>query len=160
MMKKSHLSLAKSDPAAERSPFEEFGRRFEDMVHRPFSMTPWWARWAAPTEEVVAPAVDIYDEGGEIVMKAEIPGMKKEEIHVEIDNRNVTISGEKKKEEKTERKDYYRLERSYGSFVRTFTLPSELRTEKARASFKDGVLEIRVPKTADAASRSHQVKVE
>jgi HSP20 family protein len=161
MLKKGSLSLAKSEPATALSPFEEFERRFEDFFRRPFSLmeSPWWTRWPALSSEV-SPAVDIYEEGGDIVIKAEIPGMKKEEIHVDINEKTVTVSGEKKKEEKVERKDYVRLERSYGSFARTFALPAEVQTDKARATFKDGVLEIRAPKTPEAASRSRKITVE
>jgi HSP20 family protein len=160
MMKKGQLSLAKSEPASALTPFEEFERRFEDFFRRPLSMiSPWWTRWPALAEEV-SPSADIYEEGGEIVVKAEIPGMKKEDIHVDVNERSVTISGEKRKEEKVERKDYHRVERSYGSFVRTFSLPSEVRTEKARATFRDGVLEVRVPKTEEAAKRARKVTVE
>jgi len=103
---------------------------------------------------------DIYEEGGDIVVKAEIPGMKKEEIHVDINEKTVTVSGEKKKEEKVERKDYVHLERTYGSFARTFALPAEVQTDKARATFKDGILELRVPKTAEAARRTRKVAIE
>ena len=66
----------------------------------------------------------------------------------------------KRKEEKVEKKDYVRLERSYGSFARTVALPAEVQTDKARAAFKDGVLEIRAPKTPEAASRSRKITVE
>ena len=161
MLKKGSLSLARSEPSSALTPFEEFERRFEDFLRRPFSLmeAPWWTRWPGFTGEV-SPAMDIFEEGGDIVMKAEIPGMKKEEIHVDIDERTVTVSGEKKKEEKVERKDYVRLERTYGSFARTFALPAEVQTDKARATFKNGVLEIRVPKTAEAASRTRKVAIE
>lgn len=104
--------------------------------------------------------MDVYEEGGDIIVKAEIPGMKKEEIHIDINEKTVTVSGEKKKEEKVERKDYVHLERTYGSFARTFTLPAEVQTDKARATFKDGVLELRMPKTAEAARRTRKVPIE
>lgn len=161
MLKKNPLSLAKTEPVSALSPFEEFERRFEDFLRRPFSMmeSPWWTRWPALSGEVT-PMADIYEEGGDVVLKAEIPGMTKEEIHVDINEKAITISGEKKKEEKVEKKDYVRLERSYGSFARSFGLPAEVQTEKARATFKDGVLEVRVPKTAEAASRTRKVAVE
>ena len=141
MLKKNPLSLAKTEHASTLTPFEEFERRFEDFLRRPFSMmeTPWWTRWPALAGEV-SPSMDIYEEGGDIVVKAEIPGMKKEE--------------------KVERKNYVHLERSYGSFARTFALPAEVQTDKARATFKDGVLELRVPKTAEAASRTRKVAIE
>jgi len=161
MLKKNPLSLAKTEPTSALSPFEEFERRFEDFFRRPFSMmeAPWWTRWPGLTGEV-SPAMDIYEEGDDIVVKAEIPGMKKEEIHVDINEKTVTVSGEKKKEEKVERKDYIHLERTYGSFARTFALPAEVQTDKARATFKDGILELRVPKTAEAARRTRKVAIE
>ncbi len=160
-MKKSPLSLVKRQPVAELSPFEEFERRFDEFFRSPFSpmRMPLWSRWPAHAGEVV-PTVDIYEEGRDIVVKAEIPGLKKEEIHVDIDERTLTIYGEKKKEEKVERKDYVHLERSFGSFTRSFELPAEVQTDKARASFKDGVLEVRVPKTEEAARKSRKVAVE
>ena len=141
MLKKNPLSLAKTEPTSALTPFEEFERRFEDFFRRPFSMmeSPWWMRWPGLAGEV-SPAMDVYEEGGDIVMKAEIPGMKKEE--------------------KVERKDYVHLERTYGSFARTFALPAEVQTDKARATFKDGILVIRVPKTAEAASRTRKIAVE
>jgi HSP20 family protein len=161
MLKKGPLSLAKTEPTSTLTPFEEFERRFEDFFRRPFSMmeSPWWTRWPGLAGEV-SPAMDIYEEGGDIIVKAEIPGMRKEEIHVDINEKTVTVSGEKKKEEKVERKDYVHLERTYGSFARTFALPAEVQTDKARATFKDGVLVLRMPKTAEAASRTRKVPIE
>ncbi|MFA6148033.1 MAG: Hsp20/alpha crystallin family protein [bacterium] len=161
MLKKGSLSLAKTEPTSALTPFEEFERRFEDFFRRPFSMmeSPWRTRWPALAGEV-SPAMDIYEEGVDIVVKGEMPGMKKEEIHVDINEKTVTISGEKKKEEKVERKDYAHIERAYGSFARTFALPAEVQTDKARATFKDGVLEVRMPKTAEAASRARKVTIE
>jgi HSP20 family protein len=159
MLKKGHLSIAKSEPEAELSPYEALERRMEDFLRRPFSMMPWWAQGPSLAEEL-SPTVDIYEKGGEIVLRAEVPGIRKEDIHVDIKDRTLTIAGEKRKEEKTERKDYYRLESAYGSFVRTFTLPSEVQADKARASCKEGVLEIRIPKTEEAKSRTRQVRVE
>jgi HSP20 family protein len=94
------------------------------------------------------------------VVKAELPGMKKEDIDVSLTEDTITISGEKKKEEKIEKKDYYSLERSYGSFKRSFSLPAEVQTEKASAKFKDGVLEIRIPKTEEAKKKEKKVLIE
>jgi HSP20 family protein len=160
MLKKGSLSIEKTKPTSALSPFEEFERRFENFFRRPFSlMEAPWTRWPGLAGEV-SPAMDIYEEGGDIVVKAEIPGMKKEEIHVDINEKTVTVSGEKRKEEKVERKDYVHLERTYGSFARTFALPAEVQTEKAQATFKDGILEVRMPKTAEAASRTRKVAIE
>ncbi len=79
--------------------------------------------------------------------------MKKEEIDVKLSDNTITISGEKKKEEKVEKKDFYRMERSYGSFTRAFRLPSEVQADKVKAQFKDGILEIRVPPKQKRQSR-------
>ncbi len=126
------------------SPFCEMERIFEDIMggRRRF----FWPGRAVPEEIAAAPAVDMYEEGNALVLKAEMPGMKKEDIEVNIGDHVVTISGEKKKEEKVERKDYYRIERSSGYFTRSFTLPENVETGKSKAKFKDGVLEIRIPK--------------
>jgi HSP20 family protein len=102
-------------------------------------------RW--PEElEVSFPDVDVFEEGNEVVVKAEMPGVKKEEVDIELTEDSVTISGEKKKEEKVEKKDYCRVERSYGSFSRTVALPAEVKAGEAKAVFKNGVLEMRIPK--------------
>jgi HSP20 family protein len=86
--------------------------------------------------------------------------MKKENIDVNLTKDTITISGEKRKEEKVEKKDYHSIERSYGSFKRSFSLPAEVETEKASATFKDGVLEIRIPKTEEAKKKEKKVMIE
>jgi len=157
-MKKSPLPPLKKEPVSDLPPFVEHERQFEDLFrsHFPMTMAPWWTRLAVPAGED-ASSVDIYEEGADVVVKAEIPGAKKEDIHVDINHKTVTIHGEKKKEEKVQRKNHARLERSYGSYVRTVNLPEEVQTDKARASFKDGVLQVRVPKTRDADRRTRKV---
>ena len=162
MAGKESKEIAKTEPARALSPFEEMERRFEDLFRRPFSlMEPsWWPRLRMPEMEEVSPKVDIFEEGDNFVVKAEIPGLKKEEIEVNLTGDMITISGEKKKEEKVEKKDYYRLERSYGSFTRSFRLPKEVQTDKAKATFKDGVLEVKVPKTEEAKKKEKKVPVE
>ncbi len=160
--KKSSKSLVKAEPAKAVSPFEEMERRFEDLFRRPFSLfgPSWLPRVKFPEMEEVAPQVDIFEDRGDVVVKAEIPGMKKEDIDVNMTDDMITISGEKKKEEKVEKKDYYRVERSYGSFSRSFHMPKDVQADKAKAVFKDGVLEIRVPKTEEAKSKEKKVAVE
>lgn len=133
------------------SPFREMERIFEDIMGG--RRRSFWPGWAGPEEIAAAPAVDMYEEGNDLVLKAEMPGMKKEDIEVDISDHMVTISGEKKKEEKVERKDYYRVERSSGYFTRSFTLPENAETGKSKAKFKDGVLEIRIPKTEEKGKK-------
>ncbi len=160
--KQESKELVKSEPSRVLAPFEEMERWFEDVFRRPFSLLgpSWLPRMRFPELEEISPVVDIYEEGDNVVVKAEIPGIKKDDIDVSLTDNTITISGEKEKEEKVEKKNYYRLERSYGSFTRTFRLPAEVQSDKAKAKFKDGILEIRIPKTEEAKKREKKVKVE
>jgi HSP20 family protein len=142
------------------SMLDDMDRMFEGFLGRPFG--PRWLpsiRW--PEEmEMSYPAVDIFEDSRHVMVKAELPGMKKEELDVNITEDAITISGEKKKEEKMEEKDYYRIERSHGSFSRTFSFPSEVQSAKAKASFQDGVLEVKIPKTESAKKKKIKVEIE
>ena len=93
------------------------------------------------------------------MVKAELPGMGKEDIQVSISDDVVTISGEKKREEKVEKSGYYRLESCCGSFSRKFRLPVDVQTEKAKAKFKAGILEMRIPKTEEAKRKEINVEI-
>lgn len=150
-------------PSKTPSVFEQMDRFFEDFLGRRF--TPWWPsiRWPEirwPAEMEISPSVDIFEDKDEVVVKAELPGMTKEDININITEDTLTITGEKKKEEKVEKKDYYHFERSYGTFSRSFRLPADVQTEKAKAIFKEGVLEIRAPKTEEAKKKEVRVKIE
>jgi len=160
MAKKESKELVKAKPSRVLSPFEDMERWFEDVFRRPLFRPSWWPRLRMPEIEEVSPSVDIFEEGDDVVIKAELPGMKKEDLDVKLTEDTITVSGEKKKEEKVEKKDYYRLERSYGSFTRSFRLPKEVQTEKASAEFKEGVLEVRIPKTEEAKKKEKKVIIE
>lgn len=122
----------------------------------------WWPeRWFRPgVEELSAPAVDLYEEKGDIVVKAELPGMNNDDVEVNLSDHLLTIKGQKKKEEEIKEENYYRCERSYGSFLRTLELPKDVHFDKVKASFKNGVLEVRLPKTEEAKTKEIKVKVE
>jgi len=161
MAKKESQELMKSEPARAISPFDEMERWFEDIFRRPFSFVGPWGRPRMRMSEVeVSPTVDVFEEGDDVVVKAELPGIKKEDIDVNLTGDTVTISGEKKKEDKVEKKGYYRMERSYGSFSRSLRMPAEVQSDKAKAKFKDGVLEIRVPKTEESRKKEKKITVE
>lgn len=117
-------------------------------------------RWPLPMFSAKVPSLDVFEEEDELVVKADLPGISKEEIEVTVTGNVVTIKGEKKKEEEVKEKDYYRRERSYGSFVRSVELPCEVKSEQIKANFKDGVLEVRMPKTEEAKKKSVSVKIE
>jgi len=162
MAKKKSQAVVKREPGRVVEPFEETERWFEDFFRRPFPlMGPrWWPSLRMPEFEALTPSVDIYEEGDDVIVKAELPGLKKEDIEVTLTEDTLTLSGEKKKEEKVEKKDYHRFERSYGSFTRSFHLPKEVQTEKVAAKFKDGVLEIKIPKTEEAKKKEKKVLIE
>jgi HSP20 family protein len=162
MTRKGSTELERSEPAKGLTPLEEAERWFEAAFRRPFSVfgQRWLPRLRAMEMEDVSPSMDIFEEDGNVVVKAELPGMKKEDIGVTVTDHTMRISGEKKREEKVEKKNYYWEERSYGSFSRSFQLPSEVQTDKVEAKFKDGILEVKIPKTEDAKSREKKVKVE
>jgi len=120
---------------------EEWERRFEDLLGRPL--------WRLPVEERGwMPAVDIFEKEDRFVVKAELPGTKEEDIQVSVVGDTLSIKGEKKTETEVKEEDYYRSERSYGSFCRSIPLPSNVNADKIEASFEDGVLEVTLPKSA------------
>lgn len=159
MTRKESKDVARVEPRI-LSPFEEIEKLFEEMWKRPFSLFGSLMPRLKSEADVIAPAVDIFEEGDDIVLKAELPGLDKNDIEVKITDDYITISGEKKREEKVEEKNYYRYERSYGSFSRTFRLPVEVQTDKAKAKFDKGVLEIRIPKTEEAKTKERKLQIE
>lgn len=139
--------------------FDELDRMFNRFMGRPFGLMRWPRIWPEAFEAGF-PSVDIFEEADNVVVKAEIPGVKKEDLTVNVTENAITISGEKKKEEKAEEKDYYRYERSYGAFSRTLPLPVEVQSDKAKAKFSEGVLEVKVPKTAKAKKKEVKLRIE
>jgi HSP20 family protein len=123
---------------------------------------PWWPeRWFREEDlDVRVPTVDVYEEKDDIVVKAELPGMDKDNIEVNLTDHTLTIKGEKKKEEDVKEENYHRSERSYGTFLRTLELPKDVHADKVKASFKNGILEVRIPKTEGAKAKEIKVKVE
>jgi len=132
---------------------------FEDFRSRPFQRLwrPGFGRLRALSLDV--PALDVYEQKDDLILKAEIPGLTKDEIDISLEGTTLTIKGEKKKEEEVKEDDYYRCERTYGAFSRSLELPVAVQTDKVNASFKNGVLEIRLPKTEEAKKSVVKVKV-
>ena len=105
------------------------------------------------------PAIDLYDDKDNVTVKAELPGLKKEDIDVSLHDGVLTISGERKSEEKFEGAETYRAERFVGRFQRSVTLPSPVSADKVQAQYKDGVLTVTLPKTEEAKPKQIEVKV-
>src|SRR5262245_34879792 len=106
-----------------------------------------------------SPSVDIFDKGGEVVIHAELPGMKKEDIDVRVENNVLTIRGKKDRKDEVKEEGYFRTERVYGSFSRSFSLPTTVEVSKIAAEYKDGVLTLRLPKADEAKPRQIEVKI-
>lgn len=106
------------------------------------------------------PVVDIYEnDKHEIVLRAELPGLKREDIDIRVENNTLTLRGERKHDAEVKQESYHRVERSYGSFSRSFSLPATVNTEKVSATFTDGVLTITLPLREEAKPRQIQVQV-
>jgi len=106
-----------------------------------------------------SPAVDVSETEKEFLVKAELPEVKKEDVKVSVEDGVLTIKGERKQEKEEKGKKYHRIERSYGSFLRSFTLPDDVDSTKVAAEFKEGVLNIRLPRTEKAKSKAVEVKI-
>ncbi|MBI3406332.1 MAG: Hsp20/alpha crystallin family protein [Acidobacteria bacterium] len=128
---------------------EQLSRLFEDSFVRfpndDSSITTW------------APAVDIFEDGDNLVVKADLPDVNEEDLDLRIENNTLTIRGERKFEKKVQEENYLRVERRYGSFSRSFSLPNTVNTETIKADYKNGVLTVTLPKREE--SKPKQIKV-
>ena len=122
-----------------------------------FPYAPAWDEGLAIT--AWTPACDIFETDKELILKAELPEVKKEDLHLALENNVLTIKGERKFETETKEGEFHRLERSYGEFVRNFTLPNVIDQTKINAEFKDGLLRIVLPKREEAKAKQIEVKV-
>ncbi len=138
-------------------PFRDL-RGLQDEVNRLFSGT--FSRGSQ--DEILrgawSPSVDIYEGKDEIVLEAELPGMNAEDVNISIENNIITIGGERRFEKKDETDNYHRVERSYGSFTRSFTLPPTVSSENAQAEFVNGVLRLTLAKREEAKPRRIEIK--
>lgn len=159
---KNEAEIEKPVSSSAVKPFEEIDRMFDDFFSRgwlrPFRFNqPSWSHLPTPFEGRT-PHMDVIDRDDEIFVKAELPGVEKNDIEISMTSHSVTIKGSTKKEEKEEKGNYHRFEISQGSFLRTESLPSEVDVDKASAKFNHGVLKITLPKVKKSNHKS--VKVE
>ena len=136
--------------------FQDFGA--DDVWRRPFRSLAGFERNLAQ-KLVASPAVDITESDKAYEITAELPGLEEKDIEVNIANGGLTIKGEKKVEREEKQKDYYVSERRYGSFERYFGLPDGVDADKIDASFKNGVLKVTLPKTAEAQQPAKKIEV-
>lgn len=136
-----------------RSPFAELERIRREFDRLLEELIP-----GEGTERAFAPAVEMYETDKEVVVKAELPGVKKENIEVSIKDNMLHIRGEKKEEREEKTETVHRVERAYGKFERALSLPAEVKTDEVKAEFKDGVLEIRLPKAEVSKDKKIEIK--
>jgi len=132
---------------------DEVGRLFWGLGHH------------SPGEDVglvgkFIPAIDVAEDNEAMTVTAELPGLKREDVKIKVREGILTLSGEKKFSEEQKKDNYYRVERSYGSFARSFTLPNTVDSEKISASMQDGILRLRIPKKPEAKEREIDVQVQ
>lgn len=132
-------------------------RLFEEVLEPARRRRHWWPK--SSERGVVVPNIDMYDRKTEIVVRAELPGAERDKIDLTITRDAITIKGEIKKDEGIKDEDYYAREISYGNFARSVTLPSEVKSEKTKATFKEGILEIVLPKKEEAKPKEIKVEV-
>ncbi len=129
----------------------DFQNEVNRLFHRSLHKKNGW-------EKTFEPEVDVLDEKDGFVIKADLPGVKKDDIEVKVEGRVVTLKGERKEEKETREKSSFTSERFYGTFTRMLELPADVKAEQVKAVYKDGVLEITLPKTEGA--RTNRVAVE
>ena len=143
-------TLDRWEPFRGTSPENQLNRLFSDFFGRASqeqNLTSW------------APAVDIYEGEHELVVKADLPDIRPEELDIRVENNILTIRGERKFEKKVDEKNYLRVERAYGSFARSFALANTVNTDAIKADYKDGVLTLSVPKREEAKPKQIKVTV-
>ncbi len=155
------MALRRWDPFRE---LESLRREMERLFDEVFERTPFFRRepLLETTEEfrrVWTPACDIYETDKEVVVKANLPGVSKDNVEVIVTEDSITIKGQAKEETEVKEKNYYRRELSYGAFERVIPLPIAVKSDEAKATFKDGILEIRAPKQ-EVSPKGRKINIE
>jgi len=159
-MPKKNLVPSKKDMPVRREEYNPLGLlRHEinslfDNFFSGYDIEPFAGRFGA-----FSPSIDVKESDKELRVSAELPGIDEKDIEVSLNKDSLTIKGEKKEEKEDKGKDYYRMERSYGSFSRTIPLPTEVDQDKVKADFKKGVLTVTVPKTAKAMKETKKISI-
>ena len=149
------MAIVKWDPFRDMITMKDrMDRLFEDSLNR----------FRGEAEDMAhstwSPAVDIYETADDIIIKAEIPGVNKKDISVEVKDNSLYLKGERKFKKEVKEENYHRMERSYGSFCRIFSLPTSVKQDEIKAKFKNGVLQISIPKVEEETEKSVNIDVE
>ena len=147
------MTLVRWEPFREINTLRrQMDRLFEDMG----SLTGW----ERPERLTYAPAIELKETDEAMILKAQVPGIEAKDLDVEVTRDSVILSGEHRQEERTEEKGYYRSEFRYGSFRRVVPLPTEVKTDKVKAEFKDGVLMLTLPKIEEEVRKAVKIRLE
>jgi HSP20 family protein len=149
--------LARDPFALMREMTAELDRVFDEFI-APSLRLPLFRR--GRTEEEWYPRIDVFEKDHRLITRIDLPGMKKEDVHVEVTDGQLVISGERKREVEEKGEHVYRSEREYGSFYRAVPLPEGAKVEEVKATFSDGVLEVSVPLPPRPAAKVHRVEIE
>jgi HSP20 family protein len=145
------------------TPFE-FMRRFGEEMDKLVGDFDFGRGWLPPAlargaPGLWAPQIEMFEQDGELIVRADLPGLTKDDVNVEIDNDAITIEGERRSEQNEDREGFYRTERSYGKFYRRLPLPDGVESENANATFRDGVLEITMDMPKRTESKPRKVNI-
>jgi len=130
--------------------------QFERFLREAFSPVPGEGEVSTRTW---APPVDIYENGDSLVLKAELPGIDPDDVEIRVEDNTLYLKGERKFEKEVKEQNYHRVERSYGTFTRTFSLPNSIDADKVAANYKDGVLTLTMPKKEEAKPKTIKINV-
>jgi HSP20 family protein len=148
------MAVVRWEPFRDLLSLQDRMNRMFDESYRGRSASDDWALGGS-----WAPAVDIYEHEGNIVLTAELPGVDPKDVDIRVENNVLTLRGERKWSDEVQRESYHRVERAYGSFARSFTLPNVVDTEKIKADFEDGMLKLVLPKREEAKPKQISINV-
>ena len=158
--KETSLAPSRRDPfALLRQITSEFDRVFDEPF-RPSFRWPSFRAIAIPETVAWSPEIDVFEKDNRLVTKIDLPGMKKDDVKVEVTDGHLAISGERKSEAEEKKGNFYRCEREYGSFYRAVPLPEGVKLEDVKATFSDGVLEVSVPLPAKPEAKVRKVEIQ
>ena len=147
------MNIVKYDPFRDlRSLQDEMTRLFTDVMPASFNREEM-------TRGAWAPSVDIYEDKDRLILEAELPGMSREDFDISVENNVITLRGERKFEKEDKGLKHHRIERAYGSFMRSFSLPEDADSNKVTADYKDGMLQVHLPKSQKATPKAIEIKV-
>ena len=167
MPEQTTMPMKREDTAPRRwDPFEMFETLQEEMDRFWRRPSPFWAgtvpsflRRGAGQGMAWAPRMDVYEKDNNLIVKADLPGLKNEDVQVELDDGGLVIRGTSTTESEAKEENYYRMERSVGTFYRRLPLPFEVKPDQIKATMRDGVLEVRVPRPAEKRAEAKKIPV-